>query len=201
MKAKVFKFFVVVWFIGVTAGCATKVTRMEPDKVVDFSGGWNDIDARLVAQEMIKDCLAGKWVNEFTQKSGRPPIVIVGAVKNRTFEHIDPGVFIADMEQALTNSGKVTFVASKDAREEVRAERADQQAGNTAYATISPKGLETGADFMVQGSVNSIKDAVRGKYAVFYQVTLELVDLKTNQKRWIGQKEIKKVVERSSWKP
>ncbi|MDO8675849.1 MAG: penicillin-binding protein activator LpoB [Candidatus Omnitrophota bacterium] len=192
----------------VAAGCTTKVTRMEPDKVVDFSGGWNDIDARLVAQEMIKDCLAGEWVNEFTQKSGRPPVVIVGAVKNRTFEHIDPGVFIADMEQALTNSGKVTFVASKDDREEVRAERADQQArlpdgqaGNTAHATISPKGLETGADFMVQGSVNSIKDAVRGKYAVFYQVTLELVDLKTNQKRWIGQKEIKKVVERSSLKP
>ncbi len=179
----------------VAAGCATKVTRMEPDKVVDFSGGWNDIDARLVAQEMIKDCLSGQWVNEFTQKSGRPPVVIIGAVKNRTFEHIDPGVFIADMERALTNSGKVTFVASKDDREEVRAERADQT-GNTAPATISPKGLETGADFMVQGSVHSIKDAVRGKYAVFYQVTLELVDLKTNQKRWIGQKEIKKVVER-----
>ena len=182
------------------AGCTTKVTRMEPDKVVDLGGGWNDTDARLVAQEMIKDCLAGKWVNEFTQKSGRPPVVIIGAVKNRTFEHIDPGVFIADMEQVLTNSGKVTFVASRDDREEVRAERTDQQAGNTAYATISPKGLETGADFMVQGSVNSIKDAVQGRYAVFYQVTLELVDLKTNQKRWIGQKEIKKVVEHSALK-
>ena len=184
----------------VAAGCTTKVTRMEPDKVVDFSGGWNDIDARLVAQEMIKDCLAGKWVNEFTQKSGRPPVVMIGAVKNRTFEHIDPGVFIADMEQALTNSGKVTFVVSRDNREEVRAERTDQQAGNTAFGTISPKGLETGADFMVQGSINSIKDAVRGRYAVFYQVTLELVDLKTNQKRWIGQKEIKKVVEHPAFK-
>ncbi|MBI3314999.1 MAG: penicillin-binding protein activator LpoB [Candidatus Omnitrophica bacterium] len=182
------------------AGCAPKVTRMEPDKVVDFSGGWNDTDARLVAQEMIKDCLAGPWVNEFTQKSGRPPVVIIGAVKNRTFEHIDPGVFITDMEQVLTNSGKVIFVASKDDREEVRAERSDQQAGNTAFPTISPKGLETGADFMVQGSVHSIKDALRGRYAVFYQVTLELVDLKTNQKRWIGQKEIKKVVERPAVK-
>lgn len=198
---KRFKFFVPVLFLIVAAGCATKVTRVEPGKVTDLSGGWNDTDARIVAEEMIKDCLANPWVDEFVRGNGRAPVVIVGAVKNRTFEHIDPGVFIADMERALTNSGKVTFVASRDDRAEVRSERADQQAGNTKAATISPKGLETGADFMVQGNIESIKDEVKGKYAVFYQVTLELVDLKTNQKRWIGQQETKKVVEYPSLRP
>ena len=198
---KRFNFFVPILFLAVAAGCATKVTRVEPGQITDLGGGWNDTDARLVAEELIKDCLAGRWVDEFNRANGRAPVVIVGAVKNRTFEHINPAVFTADMERALTNSGKVTFVASRDDREEVRAERADQQAGNTNPATISPKGLETGADFMVQGNIESIKDEVKGKYSVFYQVTLELVDLKTNQKRWIGQKETKKIVEHPQFRP
>ena len=180
------------------AGCATKVTRTDVNAVTDFSGGWNDTDVRLVADEMIKECLSGHWINEFNKAAGRAPTVIIGSVKNKTFEHISSETFIADLELALTNSGKVTFVAGHGQREEIRDEREDQQAGNTEPATISPKGHETGADYMLQGSINSIKDAVKGKYAVFYQVTLELVDMKTNQKRWIGQKEIKKVVERPS---
>ncbi len=182
------------------AGCATKVTRTDVNKVTDFGGGWNDTDARMVAEQMIQDCLSGNWLNEFNKSSGRTPTVIVGLVKNKTFEHISSEVFIDDLERALTNSGKVQFVAAKDARQEIRDERADQQGGNTEPSTITEKGHETGADFILQGNINSIKDPVPGKYAVFYQVTLELVDLKTNQKKWLGQKEIKKIVERPSTK-
>ncbi len=180
------------------SGCGTKVVRVDTAKVTDFSGGWNDTDVRYVAEEMIKECLSGNWINEFNKASGRAPTVIVGSIKNKTFEHISSETFVNDLEAALTGSGKVTFVASKDYRNEIRDERADQLAGNTEPSTISEKGHETGADFMLQGSINSIKDAVKGKYAVFYQVKLELVDMKTNQKRWIGQKEIKKVVVRPS---
>jgi penicillin-binding protein activator len=182
------------------AGCATKVIRTDVGKPTDFGGGWNDTDVRLVAEEMIKDALAGSWINDFNKTAGRTPTVIVGSIKNRTFEHISSETFINDLERALISSGKVTFVADKSFREEIRAEREDQLAGNTEPSTIAAKGHETGADFMLQGSINSIKDEVKGKLAVFYQVTLELVDMNTNQKRWVGQKEIKKVVLRPSAK-
>ncbi len=177
-------------------GCATKVTRTDVDKVMDFSGQWNDTDSSLVAAEMISSCLNGRWLTDFMQSGGRTPVVIIGTIKNRTFEHIDSLVFTKDLERELLNSGKVQFVASKDERLEIREEREDQQAGNTDPATISARGSETGADYMLQGTVNSVKDAVKGKYAVFYQVNLELIDLKTNRKVWISQKEIKKLVER-----
>ena len=192
--------FGIIFLVCVTAGCATKVIRMEPGKVTDFSGSWNDTDARLVAEEMIKDCLSRNWINDFNKSSGKIPTVIVGSVRNNTFEHISSNVFIEDLERELMNSGKVQFVVAKDARVEVRQERVDQQAGNTEHSTISEKGHEIGADFMLQGNIASIKDQVKGKYAVFYQVTLELVDMKTNQKKWISQKEIKKLVVRPSTK-
>lgn len=191
--------FVVVGTFVLTS-CATKVTRTDANKVTDIGGGWNDTDARMVATEMIKDCLSSNWINEFDKQTGRSPMVIVGTIRNKTLEHIDAQVFIEDLQKSLMNSGKVQFVANKDERQEIRDERTDQMAGNTEPTTISTKGHETGADFMLQGSMSAIKDAVDGKYAMFYQVSLELIDLKTNQKKWIGQKEIKKLVEKNAFK-
>jgi penicillin-binding protein activator len=198
MRSNILMVCVIVLAVGIT-GCSTKVIRTDVTKVTDFSGGWNDTDARMVADQMIGDCLMGSWLNDFNKSTGRTPVVIVGVIKNKTFEHINADVFTTSLERALTNSGKVQFVADAESRQEIRAERTEQ-VGNAEPSTISEKGHETGADFMLQGSVNSIEDAVRGKYAVLYQVTLELVDLKTNQKRWISQKEIKKIVVRPSTK-
>ncbi|MBL8013402.1 MAG: penicillin-binding protein activator LpoB [Candidatus Omnitrophica bacterium] len=178
------------------SGCATKVTRMQPEQIVDISGRWNDTDARLVAEEMITDCLSGEWVSRYNKDAGKDPVVIVGTIVNRTHEHINTDVFVEDLERALINSNKVKFVATRNERDEVREEREDQQLGNTNPETVTKKGMETGASFMLKGSINDVKDETRGKYAVLYQANLEMVDMKTNEKVWLGQKKIKKLVVR-----
>ncbi len=185
--------------LGIIVGCASvKVQRTNVAKTIDLSGRWNDSDSRLVAEEMIKDCLARPWVNEFNIKNSRIPVVIVGTVVNRSSEHIDSAVFTVDLEKELLNSGKVKFVAAKAPREEIREERLDQ-AENASKLTTKPSREETGADFMLQGTINSVKDEIKGKYVILYQVNLELVDMTTHEKAWIGQKEIKKVVSRPAF--
>ncbi len=191
---------ILLGFLLMVGGCSSnpKVTRQDVIKQIDLSGRWNDSDARMVANEMISACLNSVWINEFNKVSGRTPTVIIGSIKNNSYEHINPEMFTEELQRALINSGKVSFVANKDERVEVRDERVDQAAGNTEPSTISEKGHETGADFMLKGSINAVQDAVKGKYVMFYQVNLELIDMKTNQKRWLGQKEIKKLVERAT---
>ncbi len=58
-------------------------------------------------------------------------------------------------------------------------------------------GQEIGADYMLKGSINTIVDAVSGEQARFYQVDMTLIDLASNRKVWVGQKKIKKTVEKS----
>ena len=188
-----------VFTLGLLSGCASvKVTRTEVTKTVDLSGRWNDTDSRLVSEEMIKDCLARPWLGEFTTKAGKSPYVIVGGVLNRSSEHIDAQLFIKDLEADLLNSGKVKFVASKEPRQEIREERADQTRFSSKE-TAKAFGRESGADFMLQGTINSVTDELKGKSSILYQVNLELVNLETNEKAWIGQKKIKKIVSRSAF--
>ena len=180
-----------------TAGCAsTKVTRVEPSTTIDLSGAWNDTDARLASQELIKDSLTRGWLDRFIGSHGRNPVVIVGHMANKSSEHINTHVITKELEKVLLDSGKANFVASPTEREDVRDERDDQQKGWTDPATIKAIGKEHGADFMLLGSINSVTDELKGKSAIYYQVNLEMVDLLTNEKVWIGQKEIKKKVER-----
>ena len=199
---KVFFFATILGLLLLAIGCGTKVTRMEIEESVDLSGRWNDTDSRMVSEAMINDCLSKPWLNRFFQKhQGNPPVVIVQSVRNRSHEHINAQLFTKDLERAFINSGMVDVVASKDERKELREERTEHTLGFTSAETAKAFGKEIGADFALQGSINTAKDQVKGKYLMYYQVNLELIDLESNRKVWIGEKKIKKLVQRPrvSW--
>lgn len=178
-------------------GCSTSVTRMDAGEVKDLSGAWNDTDSQQVSEEMIKDVLERPWFGEFSRAQNRQPAVIVGEVSNLSHEHINVNTFVADMERALINSDKVQFVASSTERQEIRSERKDQDL-NASEATRKAMGQERGADFMLKGTINTIIDAEGKTQLRYYQVDLTLISLSDNRKVWVGQKKIKKLVERSN---
>ena len=182
-------------------GCSSskQVTRLDPGTTTDLSGSWNDTDARLVAEEMIKDCTERPWLGEFVTSQGKKPVVTVGRIRNNSSEHIDTETFTTDFERELTNSGKVVFVASPEQRGDVRSERQDQMDW-ASDATRKRLREETGADFILLGSVKSISDQEGGKSTMFYQTDLELINVETNVKVWIGTKKIKKGISQGKTK-
>ena len=173
----------------------TKVTRVDSGVVTDLSGRWNDTDSRMVAEAMVKEALDYPWLNNFSSSKRRQPVVVVGAIQNSSHEHINVGTFVTDLERALTNSQKVTFVAGKGDREELRTER-KEQAMHAREDTQKAPGKEIGADYMMKGTIATILDEAEGTKAVFYQIDLQMVDLESNAKVWYGQKKIKKVIEK-----
>jgi uncharacterized protein (TIGR02722 family) len=184
------------------ASCASPsrtVSRVSADTEVDLSGHWNDTDAQQVAEAMISDVLKRPWISDFTDKNQKKPVVIVGNVRNRSDEHIETELFTKSLERELINSGKVSFVASDKEREGLRKERDSQQIESDPD-TVKRLGMETGADFMLQGEINSSTDAVEGQKVVFYKVDLELISIETNEKVWIGDKQIKKIIDQASTK-
>lgn len=178
----------------VTASCSSRqVTRIDPSETPDISGSWNNTDSRLTAEAMINDALSANWLANHTQAKGKKPVVIVGMVTNKSHEHIEAETFMNDLERSFVTTSKVGLVQSGKKREEMRAEKADQQT-NASQSTMKKFGLENGADYILQGSINSIVDAYKKKKSVTYQVNLELTNIETNEVVWIGDKKISKLV-------
>jgi uncharacterized protein (TIGR02722 family) len=186
--------------LTLACGSSRKVYRIDPETQTDLSGKWNDTDARLVAEEMVSDCLSRVWLTNWVAGAGEKPIVTVGTIRNRSSEHIDTETFTTDFERELINSGQVRFVASKDQREEIREdERLDQQEW-ASLETVKRIRNETGADFVLLGGIKSITDEIEGTKVVYYQTDLEMIDIESMEKVWIGTKKIKKEISKSKTK-
>ena len=177
--------------------CASgpQVSRVDATTQTDLSGYWNDTDVRIVCDALINDCLNSQRVDQAIKAMrGRTPTVIVGRFKNDSSEHIDTSIISTAMERIIFNSGKMDFVAGGSTRDELRVERQDQLA-NASENTAASIGNETGADFMLTGTVRSIVDRDGNQTVRTYFVTAELTSIETNQRLWMGQNnEIKKLI-------
>ncbi|MFO7892464.1 MAG: penicillin-binding protein activator LpoB [Longimicrobiales bacterium] len=182
--------------ILVVGACGKRVSRIDPSSVTDLSGRWNDTDSRLVANQLIEQSLDGAWVDRYIDThGGETPTVIVGSFRNQTMEHIPVNTFINDLERAMINSGMVQMVASPEEREEIRAERTDQQ-DNARAGSRARMAYELGARYMLQGEIAAIEDEEGRERVIFYQVDATLTDLESNVRVWAGQHKIKKYIER-----
>ena len=191
---------VLLLLLVISACSSREVSRIDTGEVVDLSGKWNDTDSRLTAEAMVEDVLSRPWLTDFIAEAGKKPVVIVGNIRNKSSEHIVVDVFTKDIERELINSGKVSFVASKEEREQIREERADQQ-DFSSEETMKKFYREIGADFLMSGVINSVEDKFEGEKVILYQVDLELIDIEKNLKVWLGNKKIKKYIGQSSYSP
>lgn len=182
---------------GMTAcsGPTRQVTRVPADAVVDVDYRFNDTDARQVWQGMVNDALFRGWLDRWiAEHGGRRPVIIVGAIKNNTQDYINTNLFTRNFEREMLNSGRVRVVAAKGDRPDLRDERLQGQEWNSAETRKIMKN-EMGADLMLLGDINDVQQrSLDGRtVSKYYQVNLDLTDLESNEKAWIGSVEVKKV--------
>ena len=195
-------FCLAIFSIFVSCSSAPKVSRVDSSTQIDLSGYWNDTDVRIVCESLINDCINSPRVAQaIAAKAGRNPVVLVGSFRNESSEHIDTEIVSSMMEVAIFNSGKLDFVAGGVTRIELREERQDQQS-NASEATASSLANETGADFLMTGTVRTIVDRAGNQTLRTYFVFAEMTDIETNARMWMAQNsDIKKVIVQSRFRP
>ena len=190
------------------AACSSgpKVARVDANTQVDLSGRWNDSDVRQVCSTLIESAVNSNridaYIRDFQSRNGRGvlPTVIVGNFRNTSSEHIDTKIISTMMQTAIINSGKLEFVEGGKARDEIRAEKTDQQF-NASEGTASAIGAEIGANFMLQGEVNSMEEKSGNTTVRAYFVKASITNIETGQIIWQDQNsDIKKVIVRSKAK-
>lgn len=183
------------------AGCYNpnwSIQRTDPNNTVDVDYRWQDDDARQTYRQLIGDCLARPWVENFRQAhGGNRPVVFVGTVRNETSDYIDTKLVTKRFEEELINSGRVRVVADRDQRGEIRDERQQGQAWNMPE-TVKKQAMELGADYIMLGRIGEVKQESNDRKTLvqYYQINLEMIDIQSNEKVWIGSADVKKVAKR-----
>jgi len=183
-------------------GSSTKVTRTASGSTEggDLSGYWNDIDAEIVAKTMIEQALASGWMADFQERNqGRKPVIkLRGVIKRTDDRNVNEQYFTKQLERQLLNSGRVRVVAAAD-QEDVNLRERSRQSEHASDDTAKSQGNEVGADFTLQTIINSQNETDgRGKSVRAYLVNMELVNVETNEKVWIGEEKIRKAIEQAS---
>ena len=165
---------------------------------------WSESDMQKAVKELVASAMSHPAIAD----AKRPPVLMVTRLQNKTDEHIDTQSItdmfqlhlkhvgdtqsITDMFQVeLMRSGKVTFV-DKAAREDISAEYDYQDSGMVERESKKGKGGQVGADFIMNGRLDSIVQEAGKDKTIYYKLTMNLTNLKTGLIQWTDHQQIRK---------
>lgn len=183
-------------FLAMTACGPSAFVKGDYDNNVENTNLLTDQWSESDMQNAVRALVASADASPAIAAAKRPPIVMVTKLQNKTSEIIDTQS-ITDMVTAeLMRNGRVTFV-DKAAREDMSAEY-EYQAENASRETRKSKGEQTGADFIMNGRLDSIVQEAGKDKTVYYKITLNMTNLKTGLIVWTDYKQIRKIFKKKS---
>jgi penicillin-binding protein activator len=171
-------------------GCAGQqgVRYTDPARTETLTTDWGRTDIQMVAERMVNSLVRHPLI-----ANGQRPVVQVSTLRNKTHEHIDTKLITDKIRTALIKTGMVRFSAVSDANREIL-ENLDYQSNSGVVDPRTAKsiGKQIGADYLLQGEIGSIVKQAGRASDVYYNITLNLLDVETGIIEWSDEEEITK---------
>jgi uncharacterized protein (TIGR02722 family) len=154
---------------------------------------WSETDM----QETVKALVASMMAHPTISTAKTPPTVVITTLQNKTSEHIDTQSVMDMVRVELMKTGKLRFI-DKEARADIDEEYNYQGSGRVSGETKKGPGEQVGADFIVNGRLDSIVQEVGKDKTIYYKITLNLTNLKSSIIEWSDNKQIRKVYKKKT---
>lgn len=172
------------------SGCSTEVSYGDAKETETVTVDYGSTDLQSLASKMARSLADSPAVKE-ASINGRP-VLFVDSIRNKSSEHIDTEALTDSMRTQLLRSGKFRFVDMSKVQAVKEQLEYQQQNGMVNPAAMVRLGKQTGAQYMLYGNLASIvKDNGKVK-DVFYQLTMNLMELESGELVWADQQEIRK---------
>ena len=176
---------------GLTS-CGDKAfVRGDYDKSVNqnnlLNDSWSESDMQKAVSALVKSVSGHSTI----KNAKRPPVVIVTRLQNKTSEHIDTQSIMDMVRVELMRGGRTQFV-DKAARDDLAKEYEYQASGAVSRSSQKGPGNQVGADFIVNGRLDSIVQQAGREKTVYYKLTLNMTNVSTNLIVWSDYKQIRK---------
>jgi uncharacterized protein (TIGR02722 family) len=163
------------------------------ERANNLNDQWSETDMQIAVKAMVDSMTTHPSINN----AKTPPTIMVTNLQNKTSEHIDTQSIMDMVRVELTNSGKVQFI-DKEARQDISDEYNYQNSGMVSDTSKKGPGGQVGADFIVNGRLDSIVQEVGKDKTVYYKLTLNMTNLKTSVITWTNHKQLRKGYKKKS---
>lgn len=190
--------FSTMMIIPFLMGCGPQAfVKGNYDKNVESTNLLTDEWSESDMQETVKTMVASLITHPVVTGARTRPVVMVTQLQNKTSEHIDTQSIMDMVRVELMKSGKLAFV-DKEAREDIDQEYEYQNSGRVSSDTKKGPGNQKGADFIVNGRLDSIVQEAGKEKTVYYKITLNLTSIKSGVIEWTDQKQIRKLYKKKT---
>lgn len=165
----------------------------DPEKTNLLNDQWSETDM----QNTVKDLVGSLMAHPAIKDAKAPPIVMVTQLQNKTSEHIDTQSIMDMVRVDLMKTGKVGFI-DKEARGDIADEYNYQNSGMVSKETKKGPGGQVGADFIINGRLDSIVQEVGKDKTIYYKVTLNMTNLKSGMIVWSDNKQMRKAYKKKT---
>lgn len=163
------------------------------DRENNLNDQWSETDMQKAVHDLVASALSSPSISQ----AKKMPVVMVTGLQNKTSEHIDTQSVMDMIRVELMKTGKVGFI-DKEAREDIAGEYDYQNSGKVAQETKKGPGSQVGADYIINGRLDSIVQEVGKDKSVYYKLTLNMTNLSTSMITWSDQKQIRKTYKKKT---
>jgi len=186
------RFLTLVVFLLMMTGCSTnpKINYISAESIDTVSLGFGHSDLKKIANEMVADL---KLFSPFERFAKERPILFVSKIKNKTSEHIDTRSITDSITSALLRTGLFRFMDTSDQSDIIEQLDFQKNSGLVSQKSAVKQGNQTAAQYMMAGSISSIRKRNNDTASMYYKFTLRIVNIETGLLEWSNEKEIRKV--------
>ena len=167
------------------------VSYTNPNAVDTTTTNFGSTDLQTTTAQMVDSMLSSPQVTQLTANA--QPVIFIGGMTNNTSDIIDTSALTDAISTRLINSGKFQFVDMSQVNAVKAQLNYQQSSGMVDQKTAVAIGQQIGAQFMLYGTISSIVQQNNSQQSAYYQITMKLLNLRTNVITWQGEQQIRKV--------
>jgi len=195
MKARL-NLVLLVLIISLLAGCGPTISHEIRDEETVTGSDWSAKDLKDVGEYMTASVKQSAFISSQQYKSERPRWMMAKDLKNETDEHVNTRTIMEKIRTKLINEGFATFVDDQ-AIEDILNQLQLQQSGLFDDKTVTKIGKLVGARLILRGTISSIRKRTDRRDIIYYNITLQLVNIQTGEIVWTDEKEIQRLTSKS----
>jgi len=195
MKARL-NLVLLVLIISLLAGCGPTIRYEIKDEETVTGSDWSAKDLKDVGEYMTASVKQSAFISSPQYKSERPRWMMAKDLRNETDEHVNTRTIMEKIRTKLINEGFATFVDDQ-AIEDILNQLQLQQSGLFDDKTVTKIGKLVGARLILRGTISSIRKRTDRRDIIYYNITLQLVNIQTGEIVWTDEKEIQRLTSKS----